>query len=165
MTLDTRQIAALAPEFFSGAITDAAAAEATCRRLEDSMSALLTIIEQETELVRMGKLDEAGALQPEKAKLVSIYMRGMSHVRDQTIPLGNFAPSAVERLKRRHEEFQPVLRINLAVLATAREVADQLLRKVAESAGATRAPRTYGPAGQGPHAPQPADGIAVNRAL
>jgi ribosome-binding ATPase YchF (GTP1/OBG family) len=165
MSLDTKKLAEMAPEFFSGAIVDSAAAEATCRRLEDAMSRLLSVIETETDLVRLGKLDEAGTLQPEKAKLVSVYMRGMTYVRDQTISLGNLAPEAVDRLKRRHQEFQPVLRINLAVLATAREVADGLLRKVAEGAGSARAPRTYGPAGQSPRSSELADGIAVNRAL
>ncbi|MHC5652865.1 flagellar protein FlgN [Stappia sp.] len=165
MNLDTKQIAELAPEFFSGAIADARAAEATCRRLEDAMSQLLAIIERETELVRLGKLDEAGQLQPDKAKLVSIYMRGMTHIRDQTIALGNLAPDAVDRLKRRHTEFQPVLRINLAVLATAREVADNLLRKVAQGAGATRAPTTYGPGGAAPRPHDAVDGIAFNRSL
>ena len=165
MSLDSKQIAEMAPEFFSGAIVDAEAAEATCRRLEGAMARLLAVVEKETELVRLGKLDEAGSLQPEKAKLVSVYMRGMTYVRDQTISLGNRAPVAVERLKRQHQEFQPVLRINLAVLATAREVADGLLRKVAEGAGSARKPLTYGPGGQGPRTSELADGIAVNRAL
>ncbi|WP_208996602.1 hypothetical protein [Stappia sp. 28M-7] len=165
MSLDTKQLAEIAPEFFSGAIADRKAAEATCNRLEAAMGDLLAVIERETELVRLGKLDAAGDLQPEKAKLVSIYMRGMTFVRDQTTSLGNLAPEAVDRLKRRHAEFQPVLRINLAVLATAREVADNLLRKVAQGAASTRAPSTYGPGGSAPRTPALADGIAVNRAL
>ncbi len=165
MSLDTKTIAALAPEFFSGTIVDREAAEATCRRLSATMADLLAVVERETDLVRAGKLEEAGALQPEKANLVSIYMRGMTYVRDQTVALGNLAPSSVDELKRRHAEFQPVLRINLAVLATAREVADGLMRKVAEGAGARRAPTTYGPGGSAPRGPSPADGIAVNRAL
>lgn len=165
MTLDTKKLAELAPEFFSGSIVDRPAAEATCARLESAMGDLLTVIERETELVRRGQLDAAGELQPEKAKLVSLYMRGMTYVRDQTVSLGNLAPEAVDRLKRRHAEFQPVLRINLAVLATAREVADNLLRKVAEGAGTSRAPSTYGPGGAAPRSPALADGIAVNRAL
>ncbi len=165
MTLETKQLAELAPEFFSGSIADREAAEATCARLEAALGDLLSVIEQETELVRLGKLDAAGELQPDKAKLVSVYMRGMTFVRDQTVALGNLAPQSVDRLKRRHAEFQPVLRINLAVLATAREVADSLLRKVAEGAGTSRAPTTYGPGGTAPRTPSLADGIAVNRAL
>ncbi|WP_349357551.1 flagellar protein FlgN [Stappia sp.] len=165
MSLDTKTLSQIAPEFFSGAIADQAAAEAVCNRLAETMAELLKIIEAETELVRAGKLEEAGLLQPEKANLVSVYMRGMTFVRDQTVSLGNLAPASVEDLKRRHAEFQPVLRINLAVLATAREVADNLMRKVAEGAGSRRAPTTYGPGGSAPRAPTPADGIAVNRAL
>ena len=165
MSLDSKTLSQLAPEFFAGGIADAAAAEAVCGRLSTTMSDLLGIIEQETDLVRAGKLEEAGALQPEKANLVSVYMRGMTYVKDQTGTLAALAPDSVEDLKRRHAEFQPVLRINLAVLATAREVADSLMKRVARDAGAARAPSTYGPGGASPRAPTPADGIAVNRSL
>ncbi|GGE84936.1 hypothetical protein GCM10007285_10580 [Stappia taiwanensis] len=165
MSLDTQAIAELAPEFFSGTIADRQAAEAACDRLRLAMDQLITVIEAETELVRAGKLAEAGELQPEKANLVSVYMRGMTFVRDHAVALGNLAPGAVEALKRRHGEFQPILRVNLAVLSTAREVSDTLMRKVAEGAGATRAPTTYGPAGTAPRAPTLADGISINRSL
>lgn len=165
MSLSNKSIAERAPEFYNAHIADAQAAEAVCARLAAAMTDLLRTIEQETELVRQGKLQEAGELQPLKAELISIYMRGMTFVRDHSVKLANLAPEAAAQLKRQHGEFQPILRINLAVLATAREVADGLLRKVAESAAATTTPKTYGPGGAAPQTPQPMGGIAINRSL
>ncbi|WP_208999728.1 hypothetical protein [Stappia sediminis] len=165
MSLSYKSIAERAPEFFGARIADRKAAEAVCARLNEAMSELLRTIEHETALVREGKLAEAGELQPLKADLISIYMRGMTYVRDNSVALGNLAPGAVEALHLKHGEFQPILRINLAVLATAREVADGLLRKVAEGAGAKSSAKTYGPNGSKPEKPKPIDGLTVNQSL
>ncbi len=165
MSPSNKAVAAMAPEFFAGTVADPAAAEAVCARLSAAMRDLLAVVERETALVREGRLQEAGALQPEKAALISVYVRGMTYVKEHAVALGNLAPHHVEALKRQHGEFQPVLRINLAVLATAREVADGLIRQVAEAAAAFRSPRTYGPGGAAPQSPGPAGGISVNRSL
>jgi hypothetical protein len=165
MSLSNKSIAERAPEFYGATIADREAAEAVCARLSAAMTELLRTIERETELVREGKLEAAAELQPLKAELISVYMRGMTYVRDNAVTLGNFAPDSAADLKRKHGEFQPILRINLAVLATAREVADGLLRKIAQTAAAARAPSTYGPGGAAPKAPDSPDAIAVNRSL
>ncbi|MCX2722050.1 flagellar protein FlgN [Roseibium salinum] len=142
-------------------------AEEFCSALSGTMEALLSVIEMETELVRAGKLKQAGELQPDKARLIHEYTRGMMTAKEHAVALGNLAPAATQSLRRQHGEFQPVLRINLAVLSTARDVAGSIVSAVAKVAGAKNAtaPTTYGRNGSAPSGPQSARGIAVNRAL
>ncbi|WP_298819440.1 flagellar protein FlgN [uncultured Roseibium sp.] len=142
-------------------------AEGFCSALSGTMEALLSVIEMETDLVRAGKLKEAGELQADKARLIHEYTRGMMTAKEHAVALGNLAPAATQSLRRQHGEFQPVLRINLAVLSTARDVATNLVATVAKAAGAKNAaaPTTYGRTGTAPEGPQSARGIAVNQAL
>lgn len=146
-------------------ITTRAEAEAECATLERTMTSLLMAIEAETALVRAGKLSEAGELQPRKADLMQTYIAMMNRTRSNSVSLGNLAPGAVADLRRRHSEFQAVLKINLAVLSTAREVAEVLVRTVAKSVGSVQPPKTYGRAGAAPALAKSAHGIAVNRSL
>ncbi|GGB37333.1 hypothetical protein GCM10011316_06810 [Roseibium aquae] len=140
-------------------------AEAFCFALVRTMEQLLDVIERETALVRDGQLTKSGELQPEKAKLIHEYTRGMMCAKDNAVALGNLAPAAVQALRRSHGEFQPVLRINLAVLSTAREVTNDILSTVAKAVNAKQHTTTYGPKGQSPAGPSAAHGIAVNRSL
>lgn len=142
-------------------------AEQFCSLLGNTMEKLLNVIEAETQLVRGGKLKDASTLQPQKAVLIHEYTRGMMVAKEHSVALGNLAPAAIHNLRRLHAEFQPILRINLAVLATAREVTGEIVSTVAKVVGAQRpsAPTTYGPKGSTPYGPGSAQGIAINRSL
>ncbi|MEP0233008.1 flagellar protein FlgN [Roseibium sp.] len=136
-----------------------------CSTLSSTMETLLALIENETDLVRGGKLKEAGTLQPEKARLIHEYTRGMMCAKEHAVALGNMAPASAQNLKRQHAEFQPVLRINLAVLSTAREVASSVVSSVAKAVGAQQRSTTYGPGGASASGPRAASGIAINQSL
>lgn len=142
-------------------------AESFCSALSSTMEALLSVIEMETDLVRAGSLKQAGELQADKARLIHEYTRGMLTAKDHAVALGNLAPAATDALRRQHGEFQPVLRINLAVLSTAREVTNNIVSSVAKAVGARNAtaPTTYGRTGSAPVGPKSAQGIAVNQSL
>lgn len=140
-------------------------AENFCNAVRRTMERLLEVVEQETELVREGQLRAAGELQGEKAVLIHHYTQGVLYAKEHSVALGNLAPAAVQGLRRQHAEFQPVLRINLAVLATAREVTNSIVSTVARAVGAKQRTTTYGPGGAAPVATRPAEGIAVNRSL
>ena len=141
-----------------------AQAEAECAELRRTMDDLLAAIEHETALLRAGKLREAGEMQPRKAELMQHYIHRLNHTRDNSVALGNLAPTAVADLRRGHAEFQAVLKINLAVLSTARDVAEKLVRSVAQSVGVAESPKTYGRGAVAPKA-NSMRGIAVNRSL
>ncbi len=142
-------------------------ADEFCKALAGSMEALLSVIEMETRLVRGGKLQAAGDLQADKARLIHEYTKGMLTAKEHAMVIGNLSPESAQLLRRQHAEFQPVLKINLAVLATAREVANSIVSSVAKVVGAKGAdrPTTYGRNGTAPEGPGAARGIAVNQAL
>jgi hypothetical protein len=135
-----------------------------CDRLEASMESLLAMIEAETALVRKGELMAAAELQPRKAELVANYVKDVQRVKDHSVTIGHMAGGRAERMKTRHAEFRALLQINMAVLATAREVAEDLMRSVARDAGERQRPQTYAPPGYRAPGPAPSvNGIAVDR--
>lgn len=141
-----------------------AAAESLLIELEATMDGLISVIEAETQLVRAGALFEAGEFGHEKERLSASYLQVREKVKAETVALAAHMPEAVEALRARHATFGEVLRMNLMALATARDLAEDILRNVSEAVGKRSAPRTYGPAHSvRTTAPAAAHGIAVNR--
>lgn len=132
-----------------------------------TLDRLVEILNQETTLLRAGRLKEAGALSAEKTRLAQDYMGLARSVQRQATRLQREAPAAVEALRRRHERFATQMAENLRVIATARAVTEDLLTDVANAMGAGSRPRTYG--ANGTLATQPsataARGLSVNRAM
>ncbi len=132
--------------------------------LNTSMDDLSAILERETALVRAGKLRAAADLAAEKDEKAALYTRLMLLARDEMQTLAGYDPAGLAALKDRHEVFRAEIQVNLAVLATAHEVAEDLLRQVATEVGNTRTARTYGQRGAMPAADSTAArGIALNR--
>ena len=123
------------------------AAEALCTRLNDTMDKLLDSIDAETALVRSGKLLAASEVQPNKSELAKTYVADIAEIKQNAVALGRLAPQSIEALRERHEEFRSMLKINLAVLATAREVSQDIIRTVAVKTSAGPGTTTYGRTG------------------
>ncbi len=121
------------------------AAETLLQDVSDAVESLVALIEEETRLVRLGALFAASDLQAEKSRLSTRYVKLRFKVRENAVAISHLPPDRVQRLTERHETFSTLLRINMAVLATAREVAEDIIRNVATEIGKTRAPNTYGP--------------------
>lgn len=134
--------------------------------LGSAMEDLLGVLERETALVKQGKLKAAGELAAEKEDKAAYYTRLMLVARDEVKTLAAYEPAMVEALKRRHELFRAEVQINLAVLATARQVAEDLMRSVATEVGSAGTLGTYSQRGAKPR-PEAASarGIAINRAI
>jgi hypothetical protein len=96
-----------------------------------AMDDLLAVLAEETALVRDGHLRRARDLSDIKSDLAAVYTRLMLLARDEVATLSYFLPRETEDLKRRHELFRAEVQINLAVLETAREVAEDMVRGVA----------------------------------
>ena len=145
---------------------DAAAGGLLCARLAATMDSLIETIERETALVRKGRLSDATAIQVEKARLAKQYVEEMDTVKVNSAALGRLVPEQIEKLRRKHGEFQSLLQINLAVLATAREVSEDIIRSVAQRVGAHERARTYGDSGRMPKDDTAsASGIALDTSL
>jgi hypothetical protein len=93
-----------------------------------AMDDLLAILDEETALVRAGRLSAARALAPAKSHCAAVYTRLMLFARDEVASLAYYLPEETEALKRRHELFRAEVQINLAALSTARDVAEDLMR-------------------------------------
>ncbi len=130
------------------------------------MDTIIQVIEQETALVRAGRLGEASRLEQEKRDLSNRYHAAVGRIRDVLPQLSTKAPDSVAEVKRKHEEFRALLQVNLTVLATAHAVSEGIMRGVSDELARKAAPSTYGATGRanapGPSAAQP---LAVSRVL
>jgi hypothetical protein len=134
--------------------------------LMDVMSALLGVIERETELVRAGKLREAMAFEKKKTELSHRYVGAVSRLKASQKYLSQVAPELLSTLHRHHDMFRAMLQINLTVLATAHAVSEGIVRGVNTEMQRRNIPNTYTAAGRratpGPRNIRP---LAVSRSL
>ena len=146
--------------------TTPAEARKLAENLMDVMSALLGIIERETELVRAGKLREGMALEPKKTELSRRYVGAITHLKASQKYLHQAAPDLLNTLHRHHDVFRAMLQINLTVLATAHAVSESIVRGVNTEMQRRNIPNTYTAAGKratpGPRHNTP---LAVSRSL
>jgi hypothetical protein len=131
-----------------------------------AMDEIIRVVEQETALVRAGRLSEAAKLEAEKTGLSQRYYASAGAIKTMLPQLTKGAPEALAQLQRKHNEFRALLQINLTVLATAHAVSEGIMRGVSDELARKAAPSTYGATGRtnapGPGAAQP---LAVSRVL
>jgi hypothetical protein len=112
------------------------------------MSALLGVIERETELVRAGKLREAMALEAQKTELSRRYVNVVGLMKASQKYLSQTAPELLTTLHRHHDVFRAMLQVNLTVLATAHAVSESIVRGVNSEMQRRNIPNTYTAGGQ-----------------
>jgi hypothetical protein len=158
-----------APAPIPTAVTSAATpaeARKLAENLMEVMSALLGVIERETELVRAGKLREAMAFEPKKTELSRRYVGAIAHLKASQKYLYHTVPELLDTLHRHHGVFRAMLQINLTVLATAHAVSEGIVRGVNAEVQRRNIPNTYTAAGRraapGPRHLTP---LAVSRSL
>jgi hypothetical protein len=144
----------------------AAEARKLASNLMEVMSALLGVIERETELVRAGKVQEAMALEPQKSDLSRRYVVAVTQFKASQKYLAQVVPELLTTLHRHHDMFRAMLQVNLTVLATAHAVSEGVVRGVNAEIQRRNIPNTYTAAGQratpGPRHITP---LAVSRSL
>ena len=145
---------------------ESAAARKLAEDLMDAMSALLGLIERETELVRAGKVREAMTLESQKQELSRRYVGAVSQLKANQAQLAKSAPELLSTLHRHHDAFRAMLQVNLTVLATAHAVSESVVRGVNAEIQKRNVPNTYTAAGRratpGPRHITP---LAVSRSL
>src|SRR6202030_3264895 len=134
--------------------------------LMDVMSALLGVIERETELVRAGKLREAMAFEPDKTGLSRRYVNAVGQLKASQKYLSQTAPELLTTLHRHHDTFRAMLQINLTVLATAHAVSESIVRGVNAEMQRRSMPNTYTAAGKrAAPSPRHITPLSVSRSL
>ena len=147
-------------------ITTTAEAENLVRHLLAAMDALVATVEQETALVRAGKLKDAAALDARKAELAQLYATDTAQVKANIPTLKQQVPDLLAALRKQHDTFNALLQINLTVLATAHAVAEGLIRGAHSEVARKNAPQTYGQSGRATApARNTATPISVSRTL
>ena len=124
---------------------------AEARRLADGliqvMDALLKLIEQETELVRGGKVREAMQLDASKSDFSRRYVSAIAGLRANQRYMAQTTPDLLATLHRHHDTFRAMLQVNLTVLATAHAVSEGIVRGVNGEMQKRAMPSTYTAAG------------------
>ncbi|MCK1271937.1 MULTISPECIES: hypothetical protein [unclassified Bradyrhizobium] len=143
-----------------------AEARKIAEQLMDAMSALLGLIERETELVRAGQVREAMTLESKKQELSRNYVGAVTQLKANQAQLAKSAPELLSTLHRHHDAFRAMLQVNLTVLATAHAVSESVVRGVNAEIQKRNVPNTYTAAGRratpGPRHVTP---LAVSRSL
>ena len=129
-------------------IASAADAARLIARLAEAMASLLAVLDEETQLVRAGRISEIARIEPKKTELARRYVVDAGAVRANALYLARETPREFDELRRRHEQFRAVLQINLAVLATAHAVSEGIIRGAAGELARKAAPQTYGAGGR-----------------
>ena len=129
-------------------VSTSAEARKLAADLMDVMSALLGVIERETELVRAGKLRQAMAFETTKTDLSRRYVGAVGHLKASQKYLSQVAPELLTTLHRHHDVFRAMLQINLTVLATAHAVSEGIVRGVNTEMQRRNIPNTYTSAGR-----------------
>jgi hypothetical protein len=129
-------------------IVSAAEGALLIARLAEAMAALLGVLEEETQLVRAGRISEIARIEPRKSDLARRYVTDAGAVRANALYLARETPREFDDLRRGHEQFRAVLQINLAVLATAHAVSEGIIRGAAGELARKATPQTYGAGGR-----------------
>jgi hypothetical protein len=130
------------------------------------MDELIATVEEETRLVRAGRLRDAGRLQQAKGDLTRLYVSDVLRLRASQRLLTKAVPAVIAALTRRHDTFRALLQINLTVLATAHAVAEGIIRGVSNEIQRKASLQTYGASGRA-NVPARKSGapLAVSRSL
>jgi hypothetical protein len=129
-------------------ITNSSEAQDVIGHLSDVMDALLGVVDQETALVRAGRLSDAAKLEPTKSQLARHYVTDTSRLKISVPYLSKAMPAALTALRERHHNFQALLQINLTVLATAHAISEGIMRGLSEEITRKASPQTYGASGR-----------------
>jgi hypothetical protein len=128
-------------------VASAADGETLIKHLLEVMEALLGTIEEETALIRAGKLAEAAKLEPAKSELSRMYVTDTARIKASQVYLDRVKPAMAEELRQRHDLFRAVLQMNLTVLATAHAVSESIMRGVSAELARKATPQAYGASG------------------
>jgi hypothetical protein len=134
--------------------------------LERIMDSLLATVEEETALVRSGRIHDAAKLESAKSELAGFYLAETERLKASKSFVQHNLPDALASLRKRHESFQALLQINLTVLATAHAISEGIVRSVSDEVNRTQVPQTYGATGRATVArPKNRQPIALSRTL
>ena len=147
-------------------VKTAAEADALIAQVMGVMAELADVVQQETALVRAGRVSAASRFAEPKGDLSRRYVAGTIRLKASKPQLAHVARDRLATLQQRHESLRMLLQTNLTVLATAHAVSEGIVRGVSNEIGRRSSPQTYGASGR-TNAPTRGSGapLAVSRTL
>ena len=148
------------------AITTNAEAEKAIAQVAELIEKLRDVVEQETTLVRAGKIRNAATLTAAKSELTSKLFVAGEALKANAKFLLRAAPASAAALRGLQETFAAVMQRNMIVLATAHAVSEGIVRRLSGDLARQAAPQVYGASGR-TMTPNPRQGkpLAISRVL
>jgi flagellar biosynthesis/type III secretory pathway chaperone len=148
------------------AITTNAEAEKAIAQVAELIEKLRDVVEQETTLVRAGKIRNAATLTAAKSELTSKLFVAGEALKANAKFLLRAAPASAAALRGLQETFAGAMQRNMIVLATAHAVSEGIVRRLSGDLARKAAPQVYGASGR-TMAPNPRQGkpLAISRVL
>lgn len=141
-------------------------AQVAVKQFASTIGALLSLVEQETSLVRSGRMRQATLLEPQKNDLARAYMKDSARMSASRRSLTRHVPNELRILADLHRELQARLKTNMTVLATAHAVSEDIIRGVSSEMQRKASPSTYGAGGRTSQpSPRTAPPLAVSRSI
>jgi len=122
--------------------------EPTIDEMTGLIERLRGVVEEETALVRAGRLREAATLGAAKAALAGELAAGGQRLKANAELLRRAAPERCGALRQAQEMFQAVLQKNMIVLATAHAVSEGIVRRLSGDLARQSSPQVYGASGR-----------------
>jgi hypothetical protein len=129
-------------------ITTPAEAEQAIDALSALIEKLAGLIEQETALVRAGKVSRTVELGPVKAELAHQLYGAGERLKANAKFLLQSVPARCAALRRLQDAFQATLQKNMIVLATTHAVSEGIMRRLSGDLARKSAPQVYGASGR-----------------
>jgi len=134
--------------------------------LTEAMDGLQQVMQEETDLIRAGRIEAATRLEKSKSELARVYAADASRFRMSHAFLMRTVPGSLAALRERHDNFRSLLELNLRVLATAHLVSEGIIRGVAGELSRKASPQTYGASGRAVAPPRTSQQpLALSRTL
>ena len=131
-----------------------------------TIAELTAVLTEESALVRAARMKAAQPLEARKSALSLRYTAELARLKAHAPALRAAAPHVLASLEADNAMLGKALEVNLAVLATAHAVAEGIIRQVASTVQASRAPSAYGANGRTSAPPRRAAApVAVIRTL
>jgi len=140
--------------------------EQVCADADVSLRALVDVMNNETTLLRAGKLLAASELAAEKAELAQKYVGLARAIQSNVTEIKEKAPHLLQKLQQGQTSLATQMAENLRVLATAKSLTEDIVSSVASQLGQSNQTAAYGNTGSGTASQSPSiKGVSINTSL
>ncbi len=137
--------------------------EEVCADAHDTLTKLVDIMNNETTLLRAGRLLEASELAAPKAELAQKYVGLARAIQHNAKLLKETAPHLLMELQKHQTALATQMAENMRVLATAKTLSEEIIGDVAAQLGQAQKPKTYGGNGAHGQKAQSLQGVSINK--